>query len=70
MPDLEALRQAPSTTPRQDRPHCPECGSIQLSRCGTAIFARAEGPYRCKICGYHGPAREDTVDRPTEDASC
>jgi hypothetical protein len=57
--DLDALRQARSSTPDAERKHCPHCGGVSLSPRGTSIHGQIDEPYHCETCGRHTEARED-----------
>lgn len=52
--DLEALRAAPSSTPREQRTTCPECGSLRIRVRSLREHDRqrqGSGRYFCRDCG-------------------
>lgn len=49
--DLEAAKNAPSTTPSEERPKCPHCETATLQT--APGYRGAETKYMCKKCYRH-----------------
>lgn len=54
--DLEAAKNAPSTTPSEERPQCPYCETATLQT--APGYRGAETKYMCKKCYRHIAADE------------
>lgn len=39
-----------STTPKDERPHCPECGSIRIHRVGDKRASQGPVRWHCETC--------------------
>jgi predicted RNA-binding Zn-ribbon protein involved in translation (DUF1610 family) len=58
--ELERRKDQPSTTPREDRRRCPNCGSTAVDRktnARTKKIRKHDEDWRCKVCG-------ENFDRP------
>lgn len=50
---LEQQLRAPSTTPREERPSCPNCGSVAIARRGDKFMSQShldDAYLKCKTC--------------------
>lgn len=48
--DLHAARKARSTTPVEQRKHCPECGSVRIHRVGNKRASQRPDVWYCEEC--------------------
>ena len=61
--DLEAMKNARSSTPPEKRSRCPECYRTQILRTNTGVAGpEVETDYTCRDCGnrFDEPARIET----------
>ena len=63
--DLDHARQAPSTTPHNERPRCPECNQLAVRKKTGKPSSNPDGPsHYCNRCGakFDEPVYGDSDD--------